>query len=387
IPTDGYQAWIQVLVAHLEFFNSFGYINSYGIFEAYYSETLHLSLSEISWAGSVQAFLLLGIGIFSGRLFDAGHFRPLLVVGCSLQVLAVFMTSLCTEYWQLFLAQGICGGLGAGISYTPVLACVSTYFTKKKALAISVTTCGSVTGGVVFPVIARQLLDKVGFAWTLRVMGFVMLFNSVLIVGLANARLPPRKRGPLVEVAAFREASYTLFSVGVFMLLWGVYVCYYYISHYASTILNTDRSTSIVLLLLMNGLGLPGRIIPALVSDAYLGPFKTLIPLSVASGVLYLCWTRVDSVGGIFAIAVLFGLVNGGVQAMAMAGLPFLTADLSKVGTRSGMVLSIVSVASLTGPPIAGALIQAGGGSYLPMQICMGCIMIAGGGFVAAARV
>jgi hypothetical protein len=137
----------------------------------------------------------------------------------------------------------------------------------------------------------------------------------------------------------------------------------------------------------MNGLGLPGRIIPALVSDAYLGPFKTLIPLALGSGVLYLSWIRVHSIGGIYAIAVLFGLINGGVQAMAMAGLPFLTADLSKIGTRSGMVLSIVSLGSLTGPPIAGALIQSGKGSYLPMQIWTGCIMMLGGGFVAAARI
>ena len=136
----------------------------------------------------------------------------------------------------------------------------------------------------------------------------------------------------------------------------------------------------------MNGLGLPGRIIPALVSDAYLGPFKTLIPLALASGVLYLSWIRVNSLAGVYAIAVIFGLVNGGVQAMAMAGLPFLTADLSKVGTRSGMVLSIVSVAALTGPPIAGALIEAGGGSYVPLQVWTGVMMIAGGGFVAAAR-
>jgi hypothetical protein len=151
--------------------------------------------------------------------------------------------------------------------------------------------------------------------------------------------------------------------------------------------LNVDTATSLVLLLLLNGLGLPGRILPALISDAYLGPFKTLIPLSVASGILYLAWIRVDSLAGIFVMAVLFGIINGGVQAMAMAGLPFLTADLSKVGTRSGMVLSIVSVAALTGPPVAGALIQAGAGSYLPMQIWTGCVMIAGACFVAAARV
>ncbi len=143
--------------------------------------------------------------------------------------------------------------------------------------------------------------------------------------------------------------------------------------------------TSLTMLLILNGAGLPGRIIPALVSDAFLGPVGTLIPLAAASGILYFSWAAVQSLGSLFAFAVLFGVVNGGVQGMGMAGLPSLTSDLSKIGTRSGMVLSIGSIAALTGAPVAGALIQAGGGRFLYMQIWGGCSMLLGACFMAAA--
>jgi hypothetical protein len=34
------------------------------------------------------------------------------------------MTSLCKEYWQVFLAQGVCGGLGLGILFLPAVGVV-----------------------------------------------------------------------------------------------------------------------------------------------------------------------------------------------------------------------------------------------------------------------
>lgn len=174
-------------------------------------------------------FLLLGIGTFSGRLFDAGYFRSLVLVGSFLQLLGIFMTSLATQYWQIFLAQGLCTGIGAGIIYCPVMANVSTYFDKRRALAIAIVTSGTATGGIIFPVIARQLLPKVGFGWTVRCMGFVMLFNFVIIVSFSHSRLPPRQSGPLIELAAFRELPYTLFAIGIFLSLWAVYIGYTYV--------------------------------------------------------------------------------------------------------------------------------------------------------------
>lgn len=212
-------------------FNSWGYANSFGLFQAHYTTSLNETPSAISWVGSIQVFLTLFIGTFSGRAMDAGYYKHVASAGLGLQVLGVFMTSLVTRYWQLLLAQGICQGLGNGLVFTPTVALVSTYFLKKRAVAVSCMTSGTATGGIVFPVIARQLTDKVGFGWTIRVMGFIILANSIIILVLARTRGSPRSTGPLIELAAFADPWYSFFSLGLLLALLGLYFGYYYVSH------------------------------------------------------------------------------------------------------------------------------------------------------------
>ncbi|OIW32892.1 MFS monocarboxylate transporter [Coniochaeta ligniaria NRRL 30616] len=377
--------WLQVLAGHLVLVNTIGYSNSYGIFEQYYVSELHLSVSQVSWAGGLQIFLLCFVSIFSGRVFDYGLLRPLLVSGSVLMVVGLATASVATKYYQLLLAQGICGGIGAGLVYNPILMCVATYFPKRRVLALTLVTIGASTGGIVFPVIAQQMLPKVGLAWTLRCMALVILVDSIIVVALARDKLPPRPRAPFLELSAFRELPYTLFSIGVFFCSWALYVVYDYITHYAVTVLGADRSRSLVILLILNACGYPGRILSALIADAYLGPLRTLVLLSLALGVLFIGWIGVKTRTSLFVLSALFGFVNGAAQGMIVAGLPSLTTDLNRLGTRSGMVLAVLSVAVLTGPPIAGALIEAGQGRYLYMQIWGGCSMVVGASFVMAA--
>ena len=229
-PDGGLRAWTQVLVGHLVVFNSWGYISSYGVFQAYYTTSLKQSPSDISWVGSVQIFLIYFLSTFSGRAMDAGYYRHVITAGLTLQVLGVFMTSLSTKYWQLFLAQGICQGLGDGLVFCPTVALISTYFVKNRAVAISFIASGFATGGTVFPIIARQLLYKIGFAWTIRIMGFVILANAAVILSLARVRIPPRKTGPFIEWGAFKDPAYVLFSAGMLCAFLGVYFAYYYVS-------------------------------------------------------------------------------------------------------------------------------------------------------------
>ena len=229
-PNGGSAAWVQVFMGHLVLINGWGYLTSFGLFQSYYTSTLGVSQSSISWIGSVQIFLVYLIGTVSGRALDVGYFHTVLNLGCFLQVFAVFMTSISSQYWQVFLAQGICKGIGDGLVFCPTVALVATYFSTRRSLAMACTACGGATGGIIFPLIARQLLPSVGFGWTVRVMGFVVLFNSVIIVTIARVRLPPQKFGPLVDWSAFKEASYTLFCVGMFFNLWAVYFCYFYVS-------------------------------------------------------------------------------------------------------------------------------------------------------------
>ena len=136
----------------------------------------------------------------------------------------------------------------------------------------------------------------------------------------------------------------------------------------------------------MNGVGLPGRLIPAYLSDRFTGPVNMFIPVSAAAGLLLYCWIAVHSLDGLIGFVVVYGFFGGGVQSLFPSALPSLTTDLGKVGVRIGMIFSIVSIASLTGPPIAGALVDAKGGQYLGAQLFGGTSMILGTLFLITAK-
>lgn len=354
-----------------------GYISSFGLFQSYYTTTFSVSPSAISWIGSVQILLIYFIGTFSGRALDGGHFRSVVTAGFVLQVVGVFTTSVSTQYWHLFLSQGICKGLGDGLVFCPAVALVATYFTTKRSLAIGVMATGGATGGIFFPLIARQLLPRVGFGWTVRTMGFVVLFNACAFSAVARVRLRPRRRGPVVEWAAFAEPAYSLFCAGMFLNLWAVFFAYFYISSYARDILHVPSETALTLLLTMNAVGVPARLSCGFVADR-LGTVNTLIPAVFFAGVLFFCWIAVGSVGGLYAFCVVYGFFGGGIQSLFPAACASLTTDLEKMGVRTGMCFSVVSIACLTGPPIAGALIQRHDGGYLYAQVFGGAALMGG---------
>lgn len=77
--------------------------------------------------------------------------------------------------------------------------------------------------------IAQQLSPKIGYPWAIRVMGFIIVFDSVLIVLLARPRQFKRTKGPLVDPKAFKEPTYLFFAIGIFFTLWGVYIAYFYV--------------------------------------------------------------------------------------------------------------------------------------------------------------
>ncbi|KAI9890314.1 MAG: hypothetical protein M1814_004224 [Vezdaea aestivalis] len=386
-PDGGLVAWTQVLMGHLLVFNGFGYVSSFGLFQAHYADTLGHPRSDISWVGSFQLFLLFFIGTLSGRAMDAGYFRSLIIAGCTMQLIGVFATSLATQYWQLFLAQGVMQGLGNGLLFTPTVSLIATYFSKKRAFALGLAACGAPTGGVAFPLIARQLTGKIGFPWTVRVMGFVILFNTAIVIVFVKPRLAPRPKGPLVEFAAFREKPYSLFAAGIFLALWGLYFAYYYLAVFGREVIKLDSQSSLNLLLTLNAVGIPGRLIPSLLADRYFGVYNTLLPFVLACGVLMFGWIGVDSYAALLGFTALYGACAHAVQTLFPATLSSLTTDLSKMGVRVGMVFTIISIATLTGPPIAGILIQTHGGSYLGAQLFGGTTLLCGLVLLVAGRI
>lgn len=380
------EAWIQVILSHLINFNSFGYMLSFGIFQGYYTKILGFQPSAVSWIGTTQLFLNFTVGVFSGRMMDAGLYKYTLFTGLSLQIIGAFTTSICTEYYQLFLAQGICNGLGNGFLFCPAVALVSTYFPAgKRAIPLSIVACGGATGGMVFPAIAQSLLYRIGFPWTVRIMGFVMLAVAIIVFPLSRPRPQTRVAQPWIDKTAFKEAPYILFCIGIFFSFWGLFFAYYYVRPYGQEILHTTNSTSFTLLLIINALGIPGRFIPGLLADRYFGPLNVIIPFMAITGILLYIWTAITSISSFYAWVAIYGFFAGGCQSLFQASVSSF-ATPANAGVRIGMVCTIVSFACLSGPPIGGKLVENADGTYLQAQIFGATVLVIGAVFLLTAR-
>jgi MFS family permease len=136
----------------------------------------------------------------------------------------------------------------------------------------------------------------------------------------------------------------------------------------------------------LNGVGVIGRVVPNFLADRYFGPLNSLIPVCLLTATLSFCWIAVSSRGGLYAWAVIYGMVGAAIQSLFPATLSSLTTDLRMAGTRMGMVFTIVSFAVLTGPPIAGQLIQRMEGKYTGAQVFAGADMLVGCALLCAAR-
>lgn len=131
-------------------------------------------------------------------------------------------------------------------------------------------------------------------------------------------------------------------------------------------------------MIIINAVGIPGRIIPAILADRYMGPIKTLLPFVFVSSIVLYSWIAVTSLGGLIPFTVLYGISGAAIQGLFASAIASLTDDPKQKGVRMGMVLSIAGLGSLAGPPIAGALVTTDGGGFLYAQIFSGTMMMGG---------
>ncbi|RKF76475.1 Aspyridones efflux protein apdF [Golovinomyces cichoracearum] len=388
LSDGGSLAWTQALLCHLVMFSTWGVVNSFGTFQHYYHTTILADYdpSSISWIGSTQVFLLFFVGALTGHLSDMGFFRLLLLVGSVMIVVGMLMTSFAVSYWQLFFSQGVCIGLGNGCLFCPSLSVLSTYFNRRRGIAMGICATGSATGGMVYSALFSRLLPAIGFPWTIRVAALIQLVClTACNLGLKQ-RVIFRKSRKVFDYNSLKDLPFIIFCLGMFFNLWGVYFVAHYISLFATAILGLSFQDSVNILIVLNGVGILGRILPNIIADYFLGSFNVLILICICCGALSFSWIAVTDRGSLYAWAAFYGIFSSGIQSLYPAALFSITNDPKKSGSRMGMFLTFISFTALTGAPIAGELVQRHGGKYLQAQLFSGTTIVVGSGFLAVAR-
>lgn len=85
-------------------------------------------------------------------------------------------------------------------------------------------------------------------------------------------------------------------------------------------------------------MGLAGRLLPNFYADRLTGPMNMMIPVCAASTITMYCMIPVNSRGGLYAWAVVYGMCGAAIQGLFPAVLASLTTDLRKAGVRMGMI-------------------------------------------------
>ncbi|KAJ6134072.1 hypothetical protein N7523_000394 [Penicillium sp. IBT 18751x] len=381
---------LQVLGVFLIIFNVWGLTFAYGSFEGFYALTYipNFSASAIAWIGTIQSWLLIVSGLISGPLFDRGYFSIMIGAGAFLSVFGFMMLSLSHDYYAMFLSQGVCMGLGFGLLYIPSIALISRSFVRKRAVALGFATSGAPAGGIIYTVMFDRLISNLSFAWTVRVMAFVMLslfvIAAVLLVTLGKGvmTITNDQRKKLIDIRALRDLPFWSFTVANFLLYLGYITPFYYIPTYAQTKLGTSRSMASYVLIISQACSIIGRVGTTICAH-YFGSMVSWIFCGILSGILCFAWISADSLVRFILFAAFYGAISGALIPLPPSVFYHVCPDSQIIGTWLGMAQSISSFASLLGPPIAGALASVGShGSadlnYLNIQLFGGITMSIG---------
>ncbi|RAH54587.1 monocarboxylate transporter [Aspergillus piperis CBS 112811] len=356
-PEGGLEAWLVVLGAWCAMIPSMGLLNCLGILHAWTSkhQLQDYSESSIGWI----------FGAYSFFLYAAGAQ---------------------TEFYQIFLSFSVLGGLSACALFIPAVSCIGHWFNVRRGYATGIACTAGGIGGVIFPVIILFAAPRIGFPWAMRI---IALISAVLLLisclTLKTRVLNEKSVGASVDFRALREKKYAATTIAIFLVEFAVFIPITYISSYGIHI-GMDDTLAYALSIFLNLGAVPGRFLPGLVADR-LGRFNVMVGTSIICAALTLAlWLASGAnMPAVICYAVLFGFWSGA----AISLTPVCISQVCKtedLGKRSGTTFTIVSVGTLTGIPIAGAIQQQNQGEYWGMIVFGGVLYAASAVAFAVAR-
>jgi len=388
VASGNFRASCQVVSAFLFLFCSWGIIGCYGTFFVYFKDVLvpASTASDLAWIGSVQHFLAVTVGILTSPWVDYGRMYIMCMAGSLLIVLGEMMASLGYAYVHLFFAHGICIGLGAGLIYLPCITCCSEYYSSKhRDKATGVATLGSSIGSLIFPIIFNKLVPQIGYPWTMRTIGFIILGLLACALLLYRPRREAMEPRQLFNSRIFTDKTYLIYVFGYFLGMLGLYVPNFFLPsfgkhhQFSPSIFPYTTSFS-------KAGGIVGRLLSICLTPR-IGVFNLYAPRTLIAAALVYCWIPIQQQGSFLAVVILYGFFTGSLLSSTPNIVSAITEDVSEVNTRLGIASFIASFGILVGPPIAGALLQVEPPAYLRAQVFSAVFLTLSGLFMIATRI
>lgn len=389
----GLEGWSSVFGAWFALFGTFGWLNSLGLFQTYYEQTLlsSYSASAISWIFTVQLFLMWAGAAIFGRIIDTYGTHPVAIPCAIVCTFSTTTLSFSTQYYQIFLSQGV----GFGIAASGLFCCATTstgqWFHKRKALALGIVLAGSSTGGVIHSLCLHILISKVGFPAAVRWSALIIGISGTIACIFMRSRLPKKQwdhRQQFVDLSFFKDGTFAVYCIGTFLVVWGLFAPWDYLPS-MSLRHNFSQDEAVYTIVVLNGTSILGRIIPAYLGDRF-GRFNCVTLVAFLNSTLLLAfWLPIEltrsSHTHTFAFSACYGFASGAFISLMMPSAAEL-GPVETTGQRFGTYQMVVGIASLTSLPIQGSLIPQAHGGFANLIKFSGVSVMLGSVFIFGAR-
>jgi MFS family permease len=334
--------------------------------------------AEFGWPRAVPSlcysFLMLGAGfggLVMGRWADRASVAKPLYIGALALPFGAWLASKGDSAATLFIAYGLfMGFLGNGAFVAPLLANATRWFDRRRGIAIAIVASGQTLAGAVWPPFLRFLNDWLGWRQTfviyaaialVALMPLAMLLRQPppLATGPARHDAPPWDRRALDWPAERVQAMLCLAIIGccVAMAMPMVHLIAY------ATDIGIDRAHAAEMLALLLACAFISRLGFGMIADR-LGGLRTLLIGSSGQALMLAAFAAVDSFWGLYVVAALFGLLQGGiVPCYALIVRELFPA--SHTGRRIGMVILFGTIGMALGGWLGGQIFDLSG-SYRP---------------------
>ncbi|MFC1995261.1 MFS transporter [Chloroflexota bacterium] len=371
-----FYGWVIIATCFIINALAFGTRYSFGVF--FKSIEGEFSLNRVATSGIFSVYMVLASAfeVLGGWALD--RFGPRIVVllmGLFIG-LSLLLTSQTTCAWQLFITYSLLLAIGTGPSYTVAMATISRWFDKKRGVALGIAGAGIGLGTLVMAPLATYLIAN--FEWRVSyiviglITGLILISLSRLmrrdpgVIGVLPDGLKPDSTKIEIEndqgatqsvsfslLQALRTRSFWFF--GSVWLMWGLclhLVLTHVIPH--ATDMGISATKAAVILSLIGGISIPGRLIMGVVSDRIGRKVSAAICALLQAGAMV--WLiGAQDLWMFYLFALVYGLGYGGFDppTLALIGDIF---GLRHIGVIMGAMFVGWGIGAAIGPALGGFL-------------------------------
>ncbi|HXJ83137.1 MAG TPA: MFS transporter [Candidatus Methylomirabilis sp.] len=309
--------WIIIIAAIVIVGFGVGALFSLAVFLRPMQESMAWSRAAIS-AVALWMWVAYGTGsLMWGMLSDRWGARRVVIAGGLLLGLGLVASSRITSLWQLYVAFGGVVGVAAGAFYAPLTTTATRWFTANRGLAVALVSAGTGLGTFMVAPLTRWLISSYDWRLAMLILGDIV-WLVIIPLGLLVRDAPGAAASatdPDVPLAGiFRSPQFWLIAITHFTC------CVAHsgpIFHMVTHAMDQGvPGMAAATLLGVSGLAsLIGRVLSGLIADRW-GSKPTLIAMLGLQAPAIFLYLFTNSIGGFYALAILFGASYGGVMPM-----------------------------------------------------------------------